>query len=84
MDINQLVTILIVGGVAGWVAGLIIKGGGFGIIGNIVVGILGAFAGGFIFQTLGINIGSGLAGAIVTAVIGAVVILFVVGLIKKK
>lgn len=83
MDINEVVAILVVGGVAGWLAGLIMKGGGFGIIGNIVVGILGAFAGGFLFNALNIHIASGLVGSLVTAVIGAVIVLFVIGLIKK-
>lgn len=83
MDINQIITMLVVGGVAGWLAGLIMKGGGFGIIGNIVVGVLGAFAGSYLFDVLHISIASGLAGSLITAVIGAVVVLFVIGLIKK-
>lgn len=83
MDINQIITMLVVGGVAGWLAGLIMKGGGFGIIGNIVVGVLGAFAGSYLFDVLSIRIASGLAGSLITAVIGAVVVLFVIGLIKK-
>lgn len=83
MDIEQIITMLVVGGVAGWLAGLIMKGGGFGIIGNIVVGVLGAFAGSYLFDVLDIRIASGLAGSLITAVIGAVVVLFVIGLIKK-
>jgi len=83
MDINQIITMLVVGGVAGWLAGLIMKGGGFGIIGNIVVGVLGAFAGSYLFDVLNISIAGGLAGSLITAVIGAVVVLFVIGLIKK-
>ena len=83
MDINQVVTMLVVGGVAGWLAGLIMKGGGFGVIGNIIVGVLGAFAGTYLFDALGISIAGGLVGSLITAIIGAVVIVFIVGLIKK-
>lgn len=83
MDINQIVTMLVVGGVAGFLAGLIMKGGGFGIIGNVIVGVLGAFAGSFLFEQVGIRIAGGLAGSLITAVIGSVVVLFVIGLIKK-
>jgi uncharacterized membrane protein YeaQ/YmgE (transglycosylase-associated protein family) len=83
MEINEIVTMLVVGGVAGWLAGLIMKGGGFGVIGNIVVGVLGAFAGSYLFNLLNISIASGIVGSLITAVIGSVVVLFVIGLIKK-
>jgi uncharacterized membrane protein YeaQ/YmgE (transglycosylase-associated protein family) len=83
MEAKEIITVLVVGGVAGWVAGLIMKGGGFGIIGNIIVGVVGAFAGKFIFDALSISIAGGIAGELITAVIGAVVVLFVIGLIKK-
>jgi len=83
MEVNEIVTMLVVGGVAGWLAGLIMKGGGFGVIGNIIVGVLGAFAGSYLFNLLDIRIASGIVGALITAVIGSVVVLFVIGLIKK-
>jgi uncharacterized membrane protein YeaQ/YmgE (transglycosylase-associated protein family) len=83
MDANQIITTLVVGGVAGWLAGLIMKGGGFGIVGNIIVGVLGALAGGYLFDVLNISIASGIVGSLITAVIGSVVVLFVIGLIKK-
>ena len=83
MDINELITLLVVGGLAGWIAGLIMKRGGFGLIGNIVVGIIGAFAGTHLFKVLNVNTGAGFAGALFTATIGAVVVLFLIGLIKK-
>jgi len=73
---------LVIGAVAGWIAGLLMRGGGFGLLGNIVVGIIGAFVGGFLFGLLGISAG-GLAGSLITAVAGAAVLLFVVGLFKK-
>lgn len=58
------------------------KGGGFGLLGNIVVGVIGAVLGGFVFGLLGISAG-GLIGSIVTATAGAALLLFIVGIIKK-
>ena len=66
-----LIMFLVIGALAGWTAGKIMKGGGFGLIGNIVVGVVGAFIGGYVFGTLGIFPGS-LVGSLVMAVIGAV------------
>jgi uncharacterized membrane protein YeaQ/YmgE (transglycosylase-associated protein family) len=82
MDGMSLIAFLLIGLVAGWLAGLIMKGGGFGLIGNLVVGVIGAFVGGFVFSLLGVSAG-GLLGAIVTATVGAVVLLFIVGLVKR-
>ena len=76
----NIVIFLLCGAVAGWLAGLIMKGRGFGALGNIVVGILGGMLGGFL---LGGTLGSGLIGSILTAMIGAIVLLFVIGLVKK-
>jgi uncharacterized membrane protein YeaQ/YmgE (transglycosylase-associated protein family) len=66
---------LVVGAVAGWLAGMIVKGGGFGLIGDIIVGIIGAFVGGWLFGQMGVSAGAGITGSIVTATIGAVVLL---------
>jgi uncharacterized membrane protein YeaQ/YmgE (transglycosylase-associated protein family) len=82
MDIQTLLIILAIGAVAGWLAGVIMKGGGFGLLGDIVIGIIGAFIGGFLFSLLGISAG-GLIGQIITATVGAVVLIFVLRLIKK-
>ena len=82
MDLTSLVIFLAIGAIAGWLAGLLMKGGGFGLLGNIVVGILGAVIGGFAFGLLGVSAG-GLIGSIVTATVGAVVLLLIVGLVKK-
>ena len=82
MDIQTLLIILAIGAVAGWLAGVIMKGGGFGLLGDIVIGIIGAFIGGFLFSLLGISAG-GLIVQIITATVGAVVLLFVLRLIKK-
>jgi uncharacterized membrane protein YeaQ/YmgE (transglycosylase-associated protein family) len=84
MDVEQLVILLIVGGVAGWLAGLIMQGRGLGLIGNIVVGVVGAFLGSWLFGLLGIRIGGEWLGAIVTALVGSVILLFAIGFIKKK
>lgn len=72
----------IVGIIAGWLAGQIMKGRGFGLIGNLVVGILGAMLGGWLFGILGLS-AYGTIGSILMATFGAVVLLFLVGLLKK-
>lgn len=82
IDTTGLILFLVIGAVAGWIAGTLMKGGGFGVVGNLIVGIIGAFLGGMIFSWLGIAAG-GLLGSLVTATIGAIVLLFVVGLLKK-
>jgi uncharacterized membrane protein YeaQ/YmgE (transglycosylase-associated protein family) len=80
---HGLIAWLIIGAVAGWLAGLLVKGGGFGLIVDIIVGVVGAFIGGWLASTLGINIGGGLIGSIIIAVIGAVILLFVIRLFKR-
>ena len=79
----SLLWFLVVGLVAGWLAGVLVKGGGFGVVGDLVVGVIGAFLGGFLFSTLGASAGGGLIGSIIVATIGAVVLLFIVRLIKR-
>ena len=74
---------IVVGLVAGWLAGQLMKGGGFGVIGDIVVGVLGALLGGFLFSSLGMSLGGGLLGAIIVATLGAVLLIFVLRLIKR-
>lgn len=78
----NFVWFILLGAVAGWLAGQITKGGGFGLIGNIVIGILGAVIGGWIAHSLGIW-GASLLGELLIATGGAIVLLFLVGLIKK-
>jgi uncharacterized membrane protein YeaQ/YmgE (transglycosylase-associated protein family) len=80
---NNLIWFLIIGAIAGWLAGLLMKGRGFGILGDIIVGIVGALLGGWLFGVLGISAGGGLAGSLIVAFIGAVVLLFLVRLIKR-
>lgn len=79
----NLIWFLVVGVVAGWLAGKLVKGGGFGLLGDLVVGIIGAFVGGFLFSSLGVSAGGGLIGSIVVATLGAVVLLVAVRLIKR-
>ena len=79
----DLLWFLVIGIVAGWLAGVLVKGGGFGVIGDLAIGILGAFVGGFLFRSLGASAGGGVIGSIIVATIGAVVLLFIVRLIKR-
>ena len=78
----NFVWFLIIGIVAGWLAGQIMKGGGFGLLGDLVVGVIGALLGGWVFGLLGIEAG-GLLGALITATIGAIILLFLIRLIKR-
>jgi uncharacterized membrane protein YeaQ/YmgE (transglycosylase-associated protein family) len=79
----SLLWFLVVGLVAGWLAGILVKGGGFGLVGDLIVGVVGAFIGGFLFNTFGVSMGGGLLGSIIVATVGAVVLLFIVRLIKR-
>jgi uncharacterized membrane protein YeaQ/YmgE (transglycosylase-associated protein family) len=79
----QFVWFALIGLVAGWLAGQLVKGGGFGVVGDIVVGVLGALLGGFLFSSLGVSSGGGLLGAIIVATIGAVVLIFILRLVKR-
>lgn len=83
MSLEALVIMLLIGGIAGWLAGLVMKGRGLGILGNIVVGILGAFIGTFVLGLVGVAIGGSILAAIINAFIGAVILLFLIGLIKR-
>lgn len=83
MDVQAIIVWLIVGGVAGWLAGLVVKGGGFGIIGNIIVGIIGALIAGWLLPQIGIVIGGGIIASIIDAFIGAVILLLIINLIKR-
>ncbi len=82
MDIVSLAIFLGIGALAGFLAGKIMKGKGFGILSNIIIGIVGAVIGGYVFGMLGISAG-GMIGSLVTATAGAVILLFVVRLFKK-
>ena len=83
MDSN-LLWLIIVGIVAGFLAGKFMKGKGFGIFINLLVGIAGALLGGWLFGQLGISFGGGILGSLIKAFLGAVILLFIIGLIKKR
>ncbi|MGA8323257.1 MAG: GlsB/YeaQ/YmgE family stress response membrane protein [Xanthobacteraceae bacterium] len=83
MDAQGIIIWLIVGAIAGWLAGMLVKGGGFGLIGDIIVGIVGAVIAGWLLPQLGIVIGSGIVGAVINAFIGAVILLIILRLIKR-
>jgi uncharacterized membrane protein YeaQ/YmgE (transglycosylase-associated protein family) len=83
MEPRGLLSYLIIGLIAGWLAGKIAEGRGFGLLGNIVVGIVGAFIGGFLFGIFGLSANE-FIGSVVMATIGAIVLLYVVGLVVKR
>jgi uncharacterized membrane protein YeaQ/YmgE (transglycosylase-associated protein family) len=83
MDVQGVIIWLIVGAIAGWLAGMVVKGGGFGLIGDIIVGIIGALIAGWLLPQIGIIIGGGVIGAIINAFIGAVILLIILRLIKR-
>jgi uncharacterized membrane protein YeaQ/YmgE (transglycosylase-associated protein family) len=82
MGTQSLIVFLIIGVVAGFLAGKIMKGGGFGLLGDLVVGVIGAFLGGWLFGMLGL-FPAGMLGTLITATVGAVVLLWVIRLVKK-
>ena len=83
MPMETILIWLVVGAVAGWLAGMIVKGGGFGLLGDIVVGIIGAFVGGWLLARLGVHLGVGYVSVIASATIGAVVLLLVLRLVRR-
>lgn len=83
MGLSALIVIIVIGGIAGWLAGMIVKGYGFGLVGNIVVGIVGAFLAGLLFPRIGLGMGGGMIGSIIHATVGAVILLFVIKLVKR-
>ena len=82
MTITDLIIFLVIGAVAGWLAGMIIKGGGYGLVGDIIVGVIGSLIGGWLFGLLGIAAG-GLIGSIIAAVVGAIILIAILRLIKR-
>ncbi|MBN8978977.1 MAG: GlsB/YeaQ/YmgE family stress response membrane protein [Xanthobacteraceae bacterium] len=83
MGIESIIVWLIVGAIAGWLAGLVVRGGGFGLLGNIVVGIIGAVVAGWLLPQLGINLGTGIIRAIINAAIGGIIVLVILSLIRR-
>jgi uncharacterized membrane protein YeaQ/YmgE (transglycosylase-associated protein family) len=79
---ESLLVILLVGLAAGWLAGQIVQGTGFGLIGDLMIGVLGAFIGNWLLPQLGLHLGSGTISAIIDATIGAVLLLLVIRLVR--
>ncbi len=74
---------ILIGLAAGWLAGQFMSGGGYGLVGDILLGVVGAVVGGFLFHQLGLSAGGGLIGALIVATIGAVVLIFLVRVVKR-
>jgi len=83
MSGSEFLWFILIGLVAGWLAGALVKGGGFGVIGDIVVGVLGALFGGWLFRQLGVSTGGGLGWAILVATVGAIVLIVLLRLIRR-
>lgn len=83
MEIGSLLAFLVIGAIAGWLAGLLVKGYGFGLVGNIVIGVIGAFLAGWLLPQLGFSVGGGTMAAIVHALIGSVILLLVLGVLRR-
>ncbi len=79
-----LLWFLIIGAIAGWLAGQVMKGSGYGLLGDIIVGIIGALLGGWLFGQLGLWPGGGLIGSLIVAFVGAIILLFIIRLIKRR
>ena len=84
MEWEPLLVFLAVGAVSGWLAGLVVEGGGFGLLGDIVVGIIGSSIAGWLLPRVGIHIGGGLIAYIINAAIGGVVLLLLLSLIRRR
>jgi uncharacterized membrane protein YeaQ/YmgE (transglycosylase-associated protein family) len=84
MSGESLLVIIIVGIIAGWLAGVIVRGGGFGLIGDLMIGIVGAFIGSWLLTQLHVQLGTGIIRAIINATIGAVVLLLILRLIGGR
>ncbi len=78
-----IIAALVIGAIAGWLAGQIVRGAGFGLIGNIVIGIIGALVAGWLLPQLGISLGSGTVRDVINATIGAVVVLVILSLVRR-
>jgi uncharacterized membrane protein YeaQ/YmgE (transglycosylase-associated protein family) len=82
MTLTSLIWFLLIGLIAGWLAGQLMRGGGYGVVGDMIVGVIGALIGGWLFGVLGIGIG-GLIGAIITAFVGAVILIALLRVIRR-
>jgi uncharacterized membrane protein YeaQ/YmgE (transglycosylase-associated protein family) len=83
MDAQSLIIFIVVGVIAGWLAGQVVRGGGYGLVGDLIVGVVGAVIAGWLFPRLGISLGGGILAAIISAAIGAIILLFIIRLVKR-
>jgi uncharacterized membrane protein YeaQ/YmgE (transglycosylase-associated protein family) len=83
MELQAIIIFIVVGVVAGWLAGQVVRGGGFGLIGDLVVGVIGALIAGWLFPRLGVNLGGGIVGEIISSAIGAIILLVIVRLVRR-
>ena len=83
MGLEGLIIALVIGAIAGWLAGVVVKGGGFGLLGDIVVGIIGSLVAGWLFPRLGVSLGGGWIGAILSSTLGAIIVLLVLRIIRR-
>ena len=84
LSAESLLVILLVGAIAGWLAGQIVRGAGFGLVGDIIIGIVGAFIASWLFPQLGLHLGAGIAAEIIAATIGAVLLLVIMRLVRRR
>ncbi len=84
MSTESILVILFVGIVAGWLAGKVVRGAGFGLLGDLVIGIVGAFIATLLFPRLGIHLGSGIVSEIIFSALGAIILLLIAGLIRGR
>jgi len=84
MSAESLLVILLIGAIAGWLAGQIVQGTGFGLLGDIIIGIIGAFIASWLFPQLGLHLGAGIVAEIIAATIGAVLLLVIMRLVRRR
>ena len=83
MSLESLIWFLLIGLIAGWLAGKVVRGGGFGVVGDMIVGVIGAFIGGWLFSKMGVSAGGGMLGSIITAFVGAIILILLLRLIRR-
>jgi len=84
LSTESILVILVVGIVAGWLAGKVVRGSGFGLIGDLVVGVAGAFVATWLFPKFGIRLGTGIVSEIIYSALGAIILLLLVRLIRGR
>ncbi|MGZ5866248.1 MAG: GlsB/YeaQ/YmgE family stress response membrane protein [Xanthobacteraceae bacterium] len=84
LSAESLLVILLIGAIAGWLAGQIVQGTGFGLLGDIIIGIVGAFIASWLFPQLGLHLGTGIVAEIFAATIGAVLLLVIMRLVRRR